>query len=584
MNLSRLIRNIPASGILLGALVTPNFLQAQEPPLFRVEVTEYVERATDAVNYRHRSGATKIDFAGTPLLPEASGEAKVESKQGYIEIEVEFDELAPASKYGPEFLTYVMWAVTPEGRATNLGEVILNGNRSKLNVTTELQAFGMVITAEPYYAVTMPSDVVVMENVIRDDTQGRVETVRAKYELLKRGVYANVVGSTRYNGENVPLELRQADNAVRIARASGAEQYAKDTFTRAVQSMSAAEGYHGRNEKDPARMRAREAIQFAEDARLIAVQKGEEARLAEERRLAEQKTAEANRIAAQEAQNRREAETQAQLATADRARAEAQARQAEQQAQQAAADRARAEAQARQSQQQAQQAAADAQRSAALKAEADAARLAAEAARTAASKEADRLAQERAAAEAAKSQALSAQAAAERDAKQARELAAKAEQERAELRARLQQQLNLVLETKMTARGLIVNMSDVLFDVDRATLKPGAREKLAKVAGILSTHPDLTIQVEGHTDSTGSDDYNQRLSEQRAGSARDFLVSQGIPASSINAKGLGESLPVASNDTATGRQQNRRVELVIAGDSIQASGNLSVPSANASAR
>jgi outer membrane protein OmpA-like peptidoglycan-associated protein len=274
-----------------------------------------------------------------------------------------------------------------------------------------------------------------------------------------------------------------------------------------------------------------------------------------------------------------------------------------QQAQQEAANRRAAELEAQRNAEAAQRSAAQAElsaqqaaRNAQAKAEADAARAAAEAARQtaetarqnaeaarlAASREADRLAQERAAAEAAKAEALAAQAAAQRnaaaaqqDAQQARQLAAKAEQERAELRDRLQRQLNQVLETKQTARGLIVNMSDVLFDVDRAALKPGAREKLAKVAGILVTHPDLTIKAEGHTDSTGGDEYNQRLSEERADSVRTFLVGQGIPSSAICAKGFGETLPVASNDSSAGRQQNRRVELVISGDSIDPSGDLS---------
>ena len=147
-------------------------------PVFRVTV---VGRTTPAINYRHRGGATTIDFRGTPLLPKSRGEAKVESKQGYIEIEVEFDNLVPATKFGPEYLTYVMWAITPEGRATNLGEVLLNEDKSKLNVTTELQAFGLVVTAEPYFAVSQPSDVVVMENVIRPDTRGTVEQIDAKY-------------------------------------------------------------------------------------------------------------------------------------------------------------------------------------------------------------------------------------------------------------------------------------------------------------------------------------------------------------------------------------------------------------------
>src|ERR1041384_3958969 len=158
-------------------------MAAGSTPIYRVTVAA---RTAKAINYRHRSGATKIDFRGTEALPSARGEAKVESKQGYIEIEVEFDGLQPASKNGAEYLTYVLWAVTPEGRTANLGEVLLNGTKSKLNVTTELQVFGLVVTAEPYHAVSRPSDLIVMENVVRADTKGKIEEIDAKYELLLR--------------------------------------------------------------------------------------------------------------------------------------------------------------------------------------------------------------------------------------------------------------------------------------------------------------------------------------------------------------------------------------------------------------
>ncbi|MEO8099107.1 MAG: OmpA family protein [Acidobacteriota bacterium] len=570
----------------------PNPTAQVDVPIYRVSVVEYVERTTKAVNYRHRGGSTKIDFEGTPMLPKGNGEAKVESKKGYIEIEVEFDDLKPATSFGPEYLTYVLWAITPEGRPTNMGELLLDGNRGKLNVTTELQAFSMLVTAEPYFAVSTPSDVVVLENVIRPDTAGKIESVDAKFELLGRGVYMKnvsdeVLAPQRVATIKTPLEVREADNTIRLARAAGAGKYAPDTLQKAINQLAQADTYLAKSEnRKPAIMSAREAVQTAEDARLLTLQRREEARLAKERSVSEEKTAQANRNTAVEADARRLAELDAQRAAADRSRAQAEATQA--------AVRADAEAQARRMAEQ------EAQRSATQKAEADAARLAAEkarldaeaagvaatreadaarvaaerakleldTARVAAASEADRLVREREAAENARQQAVSAQEAAQRDAQQARELAAKADQERTELRSRLQQQLNLVLETKQTARGLIVNISDVLFEVGKSTLKPGAREKLSKVAGIISVHADLALQVEGHTDSTGSDELNQRLSESRAAAARDFLISQGLNSAHITARGFGEKLPVASNDNAAGRQQNRRVELVISGESI----------------
>ena len=485
--------------------------QDDQIPVFRVTV---VGRTTPAVNYRHRSGATKVDFRGTPLLPASYGEAKVESKQGYIEIEVEFDELKPATRFGPEYLTYVMWAITPEGRATNLGEVLLNGSESKLNVTTELQAFGLIVTAEPYFSVSQPSDVVVMENVIRRDTRGAVEVVEAEYELLKRGTYlmssnpADV--PSRRLDDDVPLELYEARNAVHFARVAGADEYAESSFAKAAGLLRKAEEDHRKDRGRRAVISvAREAAQAAEDSRLIALQRREAELVARDRQLTlERETA----ARAAEAEANRRAESQ--RAAADAARL--------------AAERQRVEA--------------------------DAARLAAERAKSDAQTAMDRLAAERADAEA------RAQAAAQN--------AEQAERERAELRERLQQQLNIILETRESARGLIVNMSDVLFDTDRATLKPGAREKLAKVAGVLLTYPGLDIEVEGHTDSVGSDEYNQDLSERRAATVRNYLVSQGIPRETVDAMGFGESRPVVGNETAAGRQQNRRVELVVSGEAI----------------
>jgi hypothetical protein len=201
-----------------------------------------VERTTKAINYRHRGGATTIDFKGTSLLPKARGEAKVESKQGYIEIEVEFDDLQTAAQFGPEYLTYVMWAITPEGRATNLGEVILNGTKSKLNVTTELQAFSLVITAEPYFAVLQPSDIIVMENALHWDTVGKIEEISTRYELLQRGQYTLNAPAEELKplptDRDTPLDLNQARNALRIARWAHANVDAPESFAKAEKAIA----------------------------------------------------------------------------------------------------------------------------------------------------------------------------------------------------------------------------------------------------------------------------------------------------------------------------------------------------------
>jgi outer membrane protein OmpA-like peptidoglycan-associated protein len=514
-------------------------------PVYRITV---VERTTKAINYRNRGGATKVDFRGTPLLPKAHGEAKVESKQGYIEIEVEFRELQPATAYGAEYLTYVMWAITPEGRATNLGEVLLNGTSSKLNVTTELQSFGLIVTAEPYFAVTQPSDVVVMENTIRPDTLGTVVPVEAKYELLKRGQYTLNVNAADIKpmrlDRNVPLELYEARNAVQIARWTGAPQYAAETFQKAVDGLANAEGNLNRKTGRKAIATvAREAVQMAEDARIITIKKMEEESLAKERQAAADREArvESERAAAQSETARvtRAAEG-ARVAAQDEADRLKREREAQTVAAQTEADRLKRENDARNL---ATQTEADR-----LKAENDARTLAAGA-------EAERLKRENDA------QRAAAQADLARD-------KAQAEAEKAELRSQLLTQFNAILQTRDSARGLIVNMSDVLFDTAKYSLRPVAREKLAKVAGIVSGHPGLRLAVEGHTDNVGKDDYNQKLSEERGGAVRDFLILQGMPASSVTGTGFGETRPVESNDNAAGRQRNRRVELVISGDII----------------
>ena len=526
-------------------------------PVFRVVV---VGRSAKAINFRPRSGETKIDFIGNALAPRAHGDATIKGKDGYIEIDANFETLTPPQRFGPEFLTYVLWAITPEGRASNLGELQVSGDDGELRVTTELQAFGLIVTAEPYFAVSQPSDVVVLESVPRkegvfqDATIGRVETIEAKYELLKRGTYLMNQDPDRLKVKalepGAPLDLAEARNAVAIARLAGAERYAAETFAKAEALLAEAEQARERRRRgNSVQQPARQAVQTAEDARLIAIQRMEEEYQAQQRALMLQREEEARREQALAQQREAEARERARLEAEARAQAERERLAAEQD--RLAADAARAAAER-------------------AKAEADAAaaRLAQE--RQAAEQERLAAEQQRQAAEAARLAAEQQRQAAEA---QARQMLEAAEREKAELRDKLRQQLNQVLETRETARGLIVNVSDVLFDFDKATLRPGAREKLARVAGILLTQAGLNIAVEGHTDSVGSDSYNQRLSEQRAGSVRDYLVRQGIRPGTVATSGFGESRPVVSNNTAAGRQQNRRVEIVVSGEAIGTSGN-----------
>jgi outer membrane protein OmpA-like peptidoglycan-associated protein len=511
--------------------VNGNVVKMEQTPLFRVNV---VARSLDAVNYQHKNGSTKVDLVGTSLMPEAKGEARVNGHSGRLSISTEYEHMRPAHSLGSQYLTYVLWAVSTDGRPVNLGEVLPNSDgKFNMQVTTDLQSFGLMVTAEPYFAVTRPSDMVVMENQIRRDTKGWEQPVSAKYESLSREEYThdldpNTLPATNADFRKVPLNLLQARNAIAIAEAEGADKYAPDAMARAKDFLAKGEDYLNRKQSSSAiGTVTRGAVQSAEDARLITLRRIREERLAAERQAQQQRVEEARRRQEEEAEHARQAQDQA-----------AQSEQARLQAQQ--------------------------DREAALKAQQDAQAAAAQAQ------------QERAAAEQARQAALTQQQAlasqaqqAQLQAQQAQEAAARAEREREETRARLMTQLNQVLQTRDTARGLIVYMSDVLFDLNRATLKPGAQLRLAKVAGIIQAYPDLRLSIEGFTDSTGSEEYNQKLSEKRAQTVRDFLVAQGVNQQNISAQGFGEQNPVATNSTASGRQMNRRVDLVVSGESIQ---------------
>jgi outer membrane protein OmpA-like peptidoglycan-associated protein len=490
-------------------------------PTYRINV---VSRTTPAVSYRHRSGATKINFQGTELMPGALGEAKVESKRGALEIEVEFSGLDRPTSFGNEYLTYVLWAISPEGRPVNIGEVLVGGNRrSKLDVTTDLQAFALIVTAEPYYAVRRPSNIVVLENSIRQDTAGSTEIVDAKYELIDRGGYI----PTGYNFDPVvlnaklPLEFFEARNALRIAQSAGAERYAATSYNKAVRQMNEADAMATTRHEDKKSLISisREVVQTAEDAREISVKQIDEERAEAERSAGANREASAKARANEESRRRVKAEATTadaiqQRNEADRNTIDAQA--ATQRATDAQTDAEKARNDAQQQQQIAE---ADSDRNRAI---------------------------------AASSDAQLQQAVADRE----------------ELRAKLLQQFNLILETRDTARGLVVNMSDVLFDSGQFTLRPLAREKLAKISGIVLAYPSLMLAVEGNTDSVGGEAYNQELSEQRADGVRNFLTQQGVPPSSTSATGFGKARPIASNDTSEGRQQNRRVELIVSGEVI----------------
>jgi len=560
----------------------------------RAHRASVVSRTTRAIKYAHRSGATKINFRGTDLMPAAEGQAKVESKRGAMEVEAEFSGLDRPAAFGNEYLTYVLWAISPEGRSVNIGEVLVGSNhRSKLDVTTDLQAFALIVTAEPYYAVRQPSNVVILENEIRPDTVGISETVDANYELIDRGGYISI--GYKFDpvvlNSKLPLEFFEARNAVRIAKAAGADQYATSSYDDAVHQMKQADDLatQHRVDKKPLISLSRQVVQTAEDSREIAMKNMDTERLDADRNASQAREDDATEQSRKDKQGRLNAEAATADANrrrndADQATATAQQQQLNAQAdsdrsRDAAADANKAAADAQQGQKDAE-AESDRNRTATADAQQNQKNAEAESERNRAATANAKQGQEDAEAESARNQAATADAqqgqrVAEAQSDRDRAAAASSDQQlqqsvrdREELRARLLQQFNAILTTRDTARGLVVNMSDVLFDTGQYTLRPQAREKLAKISGIVLAYPDLRLAIEGNTDSVGGEAMNQTLSESRAGAVMDYLAKQNIPAASMTSRGFGMSQPIASNDTAEGRQQNRRVELVVSGDVI----------------
>jgi outer membrane protein OmpA-like peptidoglycan-associated protein len=477
---------------------------AQTPE--EIPASSLISKSTVAIGFTVGGGSTKVDLTGTSLMPQANGEAKVQARAnaGLTNIELSVKGMTPPSKLGAEYLTFVLWVVTPDGRTGNSGELLINKNgEGKLVATTPAQAFSIIISAEPYFAVRVPSEMVVLEMETRKNTKGKLFPI-TEYKLMKRDQYAKLGNPLALTPDlsRVPLEMFEARNAVDIAKARGAAQYSPDIFSKAQASLAMAENYLTSNaDKKQIVSTAKQAVQFAEDARAFAAERQDQERIAAER--------------------------------------------------QAAANKARSEAEAKADAEAKRQAEIAAAKQAQIKAEADA--------------EAKRQAELAA--------AKQAQMQAEADALKAKEDAAKAEAERArqaaaDLRAQLLEQFNKVLPTTDTPRGLQVNMGDVLFDTGKYNLRMPAQLGLAKLSGIVLSHPGLKLAIEGYTDTTGTAAFNQTLSEQRANAVRDYLIQQGLDAGSVTAQGFGPADPVASNDTPQGRQQNRRVEIIISGEVI----------------
>jgi len=441
----------------------------------------------------------KVSFEGTMRLPGAEGEAEVERRLGTTQIQVKLKNMKPATLFGGHFSTYVLWTVSPEGIAVNAGEFILDGHKSELKVSTPLDMFGMFVTAEPHYLVKVPSRFVVLDNTDIQAVKGRTMTKPVKYQGFD-GVYD-------YERESL----------VRAEATKGEFRVDRQQATMAVMLAKRAEAQkHASEELEKAEEALSKTLKaFSEGVSQdrISLLAHETVRLAVEAqdKAQQRKREEERRAKQQQIDELTKAKQEAEQAAAEARKEREEAMLAKAEAEQAAKKARDEQAQARELMQQAR-------------------------------REAEKLARLKA---------------------QAESNAERARSEAEEARARMENALSRVVETKETARGMIVNLPDILFDTGEATLRPKAREILSRVAGILLVAPEYQLSVEGHTDSVGSEDFNQRLSERRAQAVRDYLIEAQLSPDLITTQGFGESQPVASNDTREGRQQNRRVEIVI---------------------
>jgi outer membrane protein OmpA-like peptidoglycan-associated protein len=500
------IRRLVIASALVSLMIAGNVM-AQSVEVRRVAPGGQIvaaKRHVLAVRYKDDDG-TSVDMLGTAINPRATGKAEVKRKEGRTRVRLNMESLGHPQALGSFYTTYILWAIAPEGQADNLAELPIK-DKFDVEVTTAFQTFGLMITAEPHSAVKLPSPIIVAENALRKGTEGGIEASRVEYAGDPGTLYIiNAPGAVATGADYAtPLLVLGARNSVEIARRAGAQRHAEPELREAEVKLAALEEVWPGQRRDQEKFSglARDVMRLGERARSLTVERAEQARLEDERRRASATIAEAR-------------------SEADRAQSEA----------------ARAREQA------------EAYREALARAESEV------------SVARQRVAEAQTEADRAKANEELARAQAER----ARLEAQQAVQDKEALQQRLFVSLSEILETRREARGLIVSLSDVLFDFNQATLRSGAREKMSKLAGILLAYPGTyRIEIEGHTDAVGSQDYNQKLSENRAESVRSYLVQAGISAERVLAvRGFGKLRPVTTNDTAEGRQMNRRVEIII---------------------
>ena len=450
-----------------------------------------------------------VPFAPTGRGPTgASLQAEVELKEGQARIDIDFRKMQPALLFGGNITCYVVWAVSRAGLYENMGELFIDGENGDARYQTGMKEFAMFVTAEPVPGIWRPSDMVIFQSLPTNSQYAKNSTLAfsAFGQALKHD--RDSIGSMRWDGKE-PIALAQARRTFEGGTDLGLAKYDEKSMQEAQTTLAQATNSqgHGGSSKAVTDYARRTVALVTTAARAMYKAQQEKA----EAEAAAKRKAELDALSSK-------AETAQQSAAA----ADAARRQAEDAAQHAEKLRQQAELE-----------------------KADAERAKAEIAAAAAALETQKKDLE----------TQMAALAAEKE---------KTEAERDALAKRLTGALASVADTQNTARGVVVNLSDILFDTNKATLKPEAQLTLAKLTGVLSVFPNLNLRVEGYTDSTGTDEINNKLSRDRAASVVEFLQSEGIAGSRMTSDGYGSQFPAASNDSKEGRAKNRRVEIVLA--------------------
>ncbi len=521
------------------------------------------ETQLSAVQFPERS-SVGLKLIPTQRVSSAEGKANVKFRDGQARVEIDYKRLPPAILFGGDVTSYVAWAVPRDGQAENLGELIVRDANGSAEYRTGLKEFALLVTAEAYPMVLSPSDLIIFSSAA--PPAAKASSIPFTLTTLRHGAKRTneQIGGMSYASDQ-PVDLVQAQAVLQQAEQIGAETYNPDALRDSKIALAQATNLFRAN-------KTRDGVDYARRSLALSSTAIRDT----ERKLADKAAADA---AAARAAQLQTAQQQAAAAQAQALDAREQALLAREQLAKSQQQLADAQQQAASLQQQASQAQQDAT---AAQQRAEAAGLSAEAAESA-RREAD---EARARADTLVAQAQGARADAERASAdlqaQKNELESKVTQteaenarlrrERDDLTGQLNTALSSVAQITQTARGIVVNLPDILFDTNKATLKPNAQIAMGKLAGIVSVFPNINLRVEGHTDSTGTDAINDRLSRDRAQSVVSFLQSQGVAGSRMTSEGYGSKMPIADNATVEGRAKNRRVEIILAEGVIKEAG------------